>query len=521
MIEKGGRIIGTAIYMAPERLLGKDKGSARGDIYSLGMTCVELLNGEVPSAGQRTFEVLAQTTFGCVRELEFKRTDLGSELEMLLRKMTAPEPGNRPGSAEEVRKHVEALLAEAEQRRPYVQPLGRADEAAVAAAQAKLKTNTLVKVLLESLTGPALMLNASRQVVMANGKAVALFGAKDAGALAGRRVGELLECRDARRGAEGCGTGEGCPYCRLGAALSEVQQGQKTPLEGECLVCCENGTSLEFTYRLNQIDLGDGGFLLVALRDLSSEKRREVLERSLVANLLDTADLVRSLAASTSDELAQESVVRASFARKKVSGLLSEASKALMEEAVFQQHLLAGEAGELWPLWTCFAIDELLTEVCEQLRHHAVGEGRELALSCSAGLRVLTDRILLQRSVKNLVRNALEACAPGEKVTVCSAPMKAPGRAPDGAAMDDEWIEIRVHNPQVMPPEVRLQVFKRSFSTKAATGRGIGTHAARLFVEGFLHGQVGFSSEAPGGTIFWIRVPKEPPAAALGSRRGS
>ena len=186
--------------------------------------------------------------------------------------------------------------------------------------------------------------------------------------------------------------------------------------------------------------------------------------------------------------------------------MLSEASRALVEEAVFQQHLLAGEAGELQPLWTECSIGGMLTDICEQLRHHPAGEGRELVLHCPPDLSVVTDRILLQRSVRDLAKNALEACAPGEKATLEAAPW------------EDGGVEIRVHNPQVMPPEVRLQVFKRSFSTKAANGRGIGTHAARLFVQGFLHGQIGFTSAAPGGTTFWIKVPKRPPREARTSR---
>ncbi|MGD0091076.1 MAG: protein kinase [Planctomycetota bacterium] len=496
VLEKDGSVVGTPVYLAPERLSGTESAGPLGDLYALGITFVELLNGDAPFGAMPSIEILTRMEHGQMPKVQLNRSDLGNSLETLLREMTAPVPEERPKDIESVLRHVEALLAEAEDRAPYVLPPERATEATLAATHARLKTSTLLKVLLDSLPGPALALNASRQVVAANEKAAALLGAKEAAGVLGKRPGELLACRDARRGPDGCGTGPACPYCGLGAALSQAHTGKATPLDGECLLCNECGSTTEFGFRLNEIQLGDETILLLAMRDLSSEKRRQVLERSLVANLLDTADMVQALADS---EKGKGLPAGARAAHRRISGLLSEASKALMEEAVFQQHLLAGEAGELQPLWAECPIGPLLTDVCEHFRRHSSGAGREVALHCPPELSVRTDRILLQRAVRDLVKNALEACAVGEKVQVEAAPWEEGG------------VEIRVHNPQGMPPAVRMQVFKRSFSTKAASGRGIGTHAARLFVEGALRGHIGFSSTASGGTTFWIRLPKRPP----------
>ena len=65
-----------------------------------------------------------------------------------------------------------------------------------------------------------------------------------------------------------------------------------------------------------------------------------------------------------------------------------------------------------------------------------------------------------------------------------------------------------VHNPGVMPDEVQLQIFQRSFSTKAATGRGIGTHSMRLLGERYLGGEVTFVSQEPEGTVFRLSLPR-------------
>ena len=54
-------------------------------------------------------------------------------------------------------------------------------------------------------------------------------------------------------------------------------------------------------------------------------------------------------------------------------------------------------------------------------------------------------------------------------------------------------MDFWVNNPAVMPREVQLQVFKRSFSTKGS-GRGIGTYSMRLLVSRYLGGSVDFES---------------------------
>ncbi len=109
-----------------------------------------------------------------------------------------------------------------------------------------------------------------------------------------------------------------------------------------------------------------------------------------------------------------------------------------------------------------------------------------------------SDRTLLARVLCNLIKNALEACRAGQTVTV-------------GCARPGDAIEFWVHNPGVMPREVQLQVFQRSFSTKGA-GRGLGTYSIKLLTERYLHGRVSFTSTADQGTTFKVHYPLAPNA---------
>ena len=74
---------------------------------------------------------------------------------------------------------------------------------------------------------------------------------------------------------------------------------------------------------------------------------------------------------------------------------------------------------------------------------------------------------------------ALEAAKPGQTVTLSCRQL-------------ENEVEFSVHNPVVMPKDVQLQIFQRSFSTKGS-GRGLGTYSMKLLTERFMHGNVASS----------------------------
>ncbi len=63
----------------------------------------------------------------------------------------------------------------------------------------------------------------------------------------------------------------------------------------------------------------------------------------------------------------------------------------------------------------------------------------------------------------------------------------------------------------IIPYDVQLQLFQRSFSTKGI-GRGIGTYSIKLLTENYLKGSVNFISNENEGTLFTIELNREFPA---------
>jgi len=109
----------------------------------------------------------------------------------------------------------------------------------------------------------------------------------------------------------------------------------------------------------------------------------------------------------------------------------------------------------------------------------------------------MSDEALVKRVVGNMLKNAIEATPMGGTITM---------KCYQGA--DEACFEV--HNPSVMPREVQLQMFQRSFSTKG-TGRGLGTYSMKLLTEKFLKGSIGFKSEEGFGTSFTAKYKLEFP----------
>ena len=100
------------------------------------------------------------------------------------------------------------------------------------------------------------------------------------------------------------------------------------------------------------------------------------------------------------------------------------------------------------------------------------------------------------RVLGNMLKNGLEATAQGQTVTM-------------DCLDQGQEVVFAVHNPAVIPEEVQLQVFQRSFSTKGQPGRGIGTYSMKLLGEQYLGGKVAFVSRSPEGTTFTLTLPKK------------
>jgi len=338
------------------------------------------------------------------------------------------------------------------------------------------------------MPGMVLVLNANRQIVSANRTVLGILNCAIEDVLE-KRPGEALGCIRTKEAPNGCGTDQHCITCgAVNAILDSQAQNAQVVRECRILVAGASGSSpLDLKVTATPITVKGEQFVVAAIEDISQTKRLDVLQRVFFHDVLNTAFCISAYTHSLKND------------RKTVEDagkLLKYLSDELIEEINAQRDLLAAESGDLNVLDEQVAVPQLLDELRLKYLKNPEAEGRKVELCGVWEGTIQTDRRLLRRVLSNMLKNALEATAPGQTVTLnCT-------ERGDSAA-------FTVHNREVMPADVQLQIFQRSFSTKGEAGRGIGTYSIKLLGEQYLGGKVEFTSREAEGTSFVLTVPKK------------
>jgi predicted Ser/Thr protein kinase len=107
-----GLAIGTPGYMAPEQVMGHDV-DRRADIYAMGVLTFEMLTGRLPFIGSNRMEVAYATVNSPIPSAVKLNANLPDELDVLLQRVLAKDPAQRPQTISELL----AAMARLPQRR--------------------------------------------------------------------------------------------------------------------------------------------------------------------------------------------------------------------------------------------------------------------------------------------------------------------------------------------------------------------------------------------------------------------
>jgi hypothetical protein len=351
----------------------------------------------------------------------------------------------------------------------------------------KLAGNRLIGALLDSFPEPAMILNRERQIVLANDKLAAVLN-RPVESLLGLRPGEALDCIHSKERLAGCGTTHFCQFCGTARAVVNSQRLGEPGVE-ECRIqrVVEGRiAALDLRVWATPLVVDGESFTVLAIRDTTDEKRRQVLERVFFHDVLNTAWALREMA----DFLPEFPDEEAGRVRQRVYELAEE----MIEEIQSQRDLTAAEGGDLTVRPKILDAGQLLKRICALYQPRSALEGKTITVSEGAEPVMLqSDERLLARVLGNLIKNALEASTWGATVTVSVHNRGTP--------------TFYVHNEQAMPEEVKAQMFQRSFTTKEAVGHGVGTYSVKLLTEHYLEGAVDFRSTVEDGTTFTVRLP--------------
>jgi signal transduction histidine kinase len=223
------------------------------------------------------------------------------------------------------------------------------------------------------------------------------------------------------------------------------------------------------------------------LEDISHEKRKAVLENVFFHDVLNRLGGLTGIISLIKNGNKQPEL-------DEYLGMLETIGDIVVEDIQNQQYLKSAEADNLLVNIRENRASEILESVRRQIMFHPVARNLEVEVHFESGdFSLQTDGALLKRILLNMAKNAAEATAENENIVLTTR-------------LEENTCTFAVNNPGIIPEDIQLQIFQRSFTTKGL-GRGLGTYSMKLFGENYLKGRVSFTSNFETGTTFKIEIP--------------
>jgi signal transduction histidine kinase len=343
-------------------------------------------------------------------------------------------------------------------------------------------TQPLLTAMLDSSPKAILVVDQQQQAVFINQALMRFLDIPTREMVYGLNPQEIFSCLDNNRSESLCSPTEPCKMCGVLQAINATT-GQVFVQDVRLLQ--NEHTPLELRIDTRPLILENQNFTMFTLQDIGAERHRWMLDRLFFHDILNTAGLVRGytdiIQGATDDEM---TLIREQLART---------SNRLISEIETQRVLNAAENNDLYVDWASVSVVTLLEDLQAQYAHHEVARERGIQIVGIDDVMLLTDATLLGRALGNLIKNALEASAPGDIVSL-------------GCWQEATQVVFAVHNPTISPAHLQPHIFRRSLSTKGR-GRGIGTYSAKLLTERYLNGQIAFTTSEDEGTTFTLAYP--------------
>ncbi|TCK60445.1 PAS domain-containing sensor histidine kinase [Seleniivibrio woodruffii] len=346
----------------------------------------------------------------------------------------------------------------------------------------------LVYSLAETVHEMIFILDSMRRIVFFNKRFAEFAENYHLDTTAGLRPGHIFRCTQVHDGETVCGTTPFCCYCGAYKAITSAATGEERV--EECRIKSQNGAAFDLKVSTSKIDIEGSPHMLFCVVDISSEKRKQALEKIFFHDINNLAGGLTLI----SDLLEGYVYIEDWNSISETVPLLSSAMSNLNNEIKSSYMLALAEKDELDVCVASVDVTGMLTSVAKFLKETTLDKEIDFKVQPECeNLIIYTDQNILNRVVTNMTKNAAEASKDFSTVTL-------------SYRTEGEKAYIYVQNETVMEEEVKASIFQRSFSTKGA-GRGLGTYSMRLLTERYLKGSINFTSTECCGTVFYIEIP--------------
>lgn len=303
----------------------------------------------------------------------------------------------------------------------------------------------------------------------------------------GLRPGEALGCLNVAEGPMGCHSSRFCRQCGAVAALDKAQESGEGREECNLFrVRADCPETLNLSVLAVSVAYGEQDYIVFSVIDETENREREAMEQIFFHDVLNLAGGVHGMMEIMNEPLRK-------YNERAAETVLS-ATERLINEIRAQKVVSEAKNGQLDRSDQGLRSRRFLEELTTLYQGYwPNGPKIRVAPQC-VEIEFLSDPALLGRVLGNMIKNAAEASQANQVVTLhCDAA--------------DERLQFSVHNETAIPKELRLNVFRRGFSTKGK-GRGMGMHSIKLLGERYLGGTVGFRTSEDKGTLFYLNLPR-------------
>lgn len=327
-----------------------------------------------------------------------------------------------------------------------------------------------------------------------------------------KRVGDLLQCKNALSAAGGCGTHTYCGTCPVRQAIGQAFERKKsfTDLEATLNVVVSDNETVECNALVSgsYLVLDEEEKMVLTVHDVTQQKTAES-ELRIAKEKAEQADISKSaFLANMSHEIRTPLNAITGFAEILASANTEEEKAQYQEIIQMNADLLLQlvndildlskiEAGTLDFVYTKVDINLLLSDLRQLFQMKVTDAGGKVVIKSETSLPsclILTDRNRIAQVLSNFMTNAIKFTKEGS-IRI-------------GYEARDTELYFYVTDTGAGIPACKLQeVFERFVKlNNEKKGTGLGLSISRTIVNK-LEGQIGVESVEGEGSTFWFTLP--------------